>query len=152
MLQGELLRQLHEQPAAECPVADHTGEYLRRAMDNYHARRWDDALFPGNWGYDSPEEAWAVLQEHAPHFRRDVLLHGDYCLPNVMLEDWRFAGFIDVGGGGIGDRHVDLFWGVWSLGFNLKTDRWGDTFLDAYGRDMVQPEMLRAVAAAEVFL
>ena len=150
--QGEILRALHETSAASCPVADRTAEYLAEAMANYHAGRWDAALFPDNWGYRSAEEAWAVLQERAPHFRRDVLLHGDYCLPNVMLEDWRFAGFIDVGAGGMGDRHVDLFWGMWSLNFNLKTDQWGDTFLDAYGRDKVNPDMLRAVAAAEVFL
>lgn len=149
---GERLRALHETATEGQQIPDHTGAYIRQALDNYYARRWDESRFPDNWGYASAEDAWAVLQELAPHFRQDVLLHGDYCLPNVMLEDWRFTGFIDVGAGGMGDRHIDLFWGVWSLGFNLKTDKWGDTFLDAYGRDRVQPEMLRAVAAAEVFL
>ncbi len=52
----------------------------------------------------------------------------------------------------MGDRHVDLFWGVWSLQFNLKTDAYRERFLDAYGREKVQPELLRIVAAAEVFL
>ena len=150
-LLGERLRVLHEIAPAGCPV-DRTEEYLRQAEANWHARRWDASLFPDNWGYATPEEAWAVLREHAPHFRRDTVIHGDYCLPNIMLEDWRFTGFIDVDAGGLGERHVDLFWGVWSLQFNLKTDRWGDRFLDAYGRDKVQKEMLRAVAAAEVFL
>ena len=150
--QAELLRMLHETDLTGCPVPDRTGEYLRQAEANYHAGRWDESLFPDNWGYASAEEAWAVLREHAPHFRHDVLLHGDYCLPNIMLDNWRFSGFIDVDSGGAGDRHVDLFWGVWSLQFNLKTDKWGDRFLDAYGRDRVEPEMLRAVAAAEVFL
>ena len=151
-LLGERLRMLHEADPTGCPVPDRTGEYLRAAEENHRTGRWDDSLFPDNWGYASAAEAWAVLQEHAPHFRHDVLLHGDYCLPNVMLDDWRFSGFIDVDSGGAGDRHVDLFWGVWSLQFNLKTDRWGDRFLDAYGRDRVEPAMLRAVAAAEVFL
>ncbi|MBQ4193623.1 MAG: aminoglycoside phosphotransferase [Clostridia bacterium] len=32
---------------------------------------------------------------------------------------------------------------------NLKTDMWGDRFLDAYGRDAVEEERLRAAAAAE---
>ena len=68
-----------------------------------------------------------------------------------MLDDWRFSGFIDLGNGGVGDRHIDLFWGIWSLGFNLKTDRYADRFLDAYGRDRVEPELLRIVAAYEVF-
>lgn len=149
---AELLRTLHETDASGCPVPDRTSEYLYQARDNYRHRRWDDSLFPDNWGYASAEAAWAALQEYAPYFQRDVLLHGDYCLPNIMLEDWRFAGFIDVGAAGMGDRHVDLFWGVWSLQFNLKTDKWSDRFLDAYGREKIDPAMLRAVAAAEVFL
>ena len=85
------------------------------------------------------------------YLQQDVLLHGDYCLPNVILDNWQFSGFVDVDSGGVGDRHIDLFWGIWSLGFNLKTQAYRDRFLDAYGRDRVDTEMLRVVAAAEVF-
>ena len=30
---------------------------------------------------------------------------------------------LDLGAAGRGDRHFDLFWGRWSLQYNLKTDR-----------------------------
>ena len=86
-----------------------------------------------------------------------MLIHGDYCLPNVMLDGWSFSGFIDLGGAGIGDRHIDLFWSEWSIGFNLmmygekEWARYGSRFLDAYGQDKIEKERLRAVAAAEVF-
>ena len=68
-----------------------------------------------------------------------------------MLDDWKFSGFIDLGNGGVGDRHIDLFWGAWTLFYNLKTDAYCDRFLDAYGRDKIEEEMLRAIAAFEVF-
>ena len=68
-----------------------------------------------------------------------------------MLENWRFSGFIDLDGAGIGDRHIDLFWGRWSLGFNLGTYEYSDRFFDAYGRDKINEDTLRVVAAAEVF-
>ena len=68
-----------------------------------------------------------------------------------MLDNWRFSGFIDVGNGGIGDRHVDLFWGAWTLGFNLGTDMYRDRFFDAYGRDKINEEKMKVIAAAEVF-
>ncbi len=64
----------------------------------------------------------------------DVIIHGDYCLPNVIMNDFELCGFIDNGDGGIGDRHHDLAWGLWSLQFNLETDRYHEHFLDAYGR------------------
>lgn len=83
--------------------------------------------------------------------RTDTLLHGDYCLPNVIFDHWEFSGFVDLGNGGVGDAHVDLFWGAWTLTFNLKTDAYRQRFFDAYGRDKVDEEKLRLVAACEVF-
>ena len=49
------------------------------------------------------------------------------------------------------DRHIDLFWGAWTLACNLKTDAYRHYFFDAYGRDLVDDERLRIVAAAECF-
>lgn len=86
-----------------------------------------------------------------PGISDGVLIHGDYCLPNVMLDDWRLSGFVDVGDARVGDRHVDLYWGMWSLAYNLHTDRYGDRFLDAYGRGDVDPEMLQKIARQEEF-
>ena len=149
---AHLLRMLHETAPTGCPVENRTAEYLATARSNYATQNFDCALFPDNWGYASPEEAWQVLEQGSPYFKADTLLHGDYCLPNILLNQWNLAGFIDLGAGGIGDRHVDLFWGQWSLFFNLKTDRYSARFLDAYGRDVIQEELFRVVAAAEVFL
>ncbi len=72
-----------------------------------------------------------------------VLVHGDYCLPNILLNNWQFSGFLDVGGGGIGDRHLDLYWGAWSILYNLKEKRWCTRFLDAYGRSDINTDQLR---------
>ena len=148
---AQLLRQLHDTPIHGCPVADRTAEYVTTVLENHRTGRYDASLFPDNWGYASAEEAIAVVREFAPALKSDTLLHGDYCLPNIILQDWRLSGYIDLGAGGIGDRHIDLFWGVWTLFFNLKTDAWGDRFLDAYGRDRIDRELLKAIAAFEVF-
>lgn len=150
-LTAVLLRQLHETECSGCPVPDRTAEYLAHARHNYETGRFDKSLFPDNWGYASAEEAWRVLEEGGKELRSDALLHGDYCLPNIMLQDWKLSGFIDLDSAGVGDRHVDLFWGMWSLQFNLKTDAYKERFLDAYGRDVIRPELLKIVAAAEVF-
>lgn len=148
---AHLLRQLHEMDIVGCPVADRTAEYLATARRNYVNRTYDLNLFPDNWGYDTPDSAYAVVEEMGKYLKTDTLLHGDYCLPNILLKDWAFSGFIDLDTGGVGDRHVDLFWGMWSLQFNLKTDRYKERFLDAYGRDVIEEELFRVVAAAEVF-
>lgn len=148
---AELLRQLHDTDPVGCPV-NRTHDYITAANENYRLGRYDLDLFPDNWGYACPEAAFQRVLEAAPALQSDTLLHGDYCLPNIILKDGSFSGFIDLGNGGLGDRHIDLFWGIWSLGFNLKTDRWRERFLDAYGRDRVVPEILDTIGAFEVFL
>jgi kanamycin kinase len=147
---AQLLRMLHETDASGCPV-HRTADYLETARKNYEAKAYDLALFPDNWGYASPEEAWQEIERNGKFLRSDTLLHGDYCLPNIMLDHWQFSGFIDLDAGGLGDRHIDLFWGIWSLQFNLKTDRYRERFLDAYGRESVCEDVFRTVAACEVF-
>lgn len=147
---GLLLRQLHSVDISDCPV-DRTASYMADARRMYESGRYNTSLYPDNWGYATPEAAWQVIENQGHLLKRDVLLHGDYCLPNVMLDNWRFSGFLDVGQGGMGDRHIDLFWGIWSLGFNLKTDAYGDRFLDAYGREDVEKDLFRIVAAFECF-
>ena len=92
------------------------------------------------------------MAENGNCLKNDTLLHGDYCLPNILLKNWNLSGFIDVGRGGIGDRHVDIFWGVWTLFYNLKTTAFCSRFLDAYGSDSIEPDLLRLIAACEVFL
>ncbi|HHY26760.1 MAG TPA: aminoglycoside 3'-phosphotransferase [Desulfitobacterium dehalogenans] len=148
---AERLAMLHAMDYAGCPIPNHTERYLAKAEYNHHSGIFDKSLFPGNWGYASAEEAWLVVERHGHLLRTDTLLHGDYCLPNIILDDWRFSGFIDLDSGGVGDCHVDLFWAVWTLFFNLKTDKYRERFIDAYGRDKVDEDMLRIVAAVEVF-
>lgn len=148
---AELLRQLHDTDYTGCPIPDRMSTYRATAERNYRAKHYDASLFPDNWGYASAEDAWKMVDKYGHLLKTDTLLHGDYCQPNIILNDWQFSGFIDLDGGGIGDRHIDLFWGTWSLAFNLKTGAYYDRFLDAYGRDRVDPHMMELVAAFEVF-
>lgn len=145
------LRELHELRYTGCPVTNRTADYLALVEENYRTGNYDRSAFPDSFGYRSAEEAISVLREGKDALESDVLIHGDYCLPNIILDDWRLSAYIDLGNGGIGDRHIDIFWGVWTLWFNLKTDKFTSRFLDAYGRDKADPAILKIVAAAEVF-
>ena len=145
------LRKLHEIDFRDCPITDKMQEYFASAEKNYRLGEYDKSHFPDSFGYRSAEDAYAVFQSSKAILTDKVLLHGDYCLPNVILNDWKFSGFIDVGQGGVGDRHVDVFWGIWTLGFNLKTNAYRNRFLDAYGRDLIDEEKLKVIGAIEVF-
>lgn len=62
----------------------------------------------------------------------NVLVHGDYCLPNVLVHDGRLSGLVDVGGAGLGNPEDDLAAGVWTLQYNYGKG-FARTFLEAYG-------------------
>ena len=150
-LYAELLYNLHQQDFRDCPVQNRIESYTALAFENYRTGNYDKDSFPDSFGYASAEEAMAVIEKYGSALKTDTLIHGDYCLPNVMLDNWKFSAFIDVGSGGIGDRHMDLYWGCWSLNFNLKDSRWCSRFLDAYGRDHFDLEIFKAISAFEAF-
>lgn len=137
-----LLRQLHETDTAGCPVTDHTSFLLEKSEEGARIGRFDGDFFP------DAAEALHLVRQNIKYLKNDTLLHGDYCLPNVMLDNWKFSAFLDLDTGGVGDRHWDVYWGVWTLQFNLHTDAYKDRFLDAYGWDKVEQDALRIMAAA----
>lgn len=145
-----LLRELHETDGRDCPVQDRILTYAQTVKRGFHENRYEPALFKGIWEFDSYEHAKQAAREGLPLLKREVLLHGDYCLPNIILDHWKFSGYIDLGSGGIGDRHIDVLWGIWTLHYNLGTAKYTDRFIDAYGRDRIEPEKLRMVAAMEM--
>jgi kanamycin kinase len=148
---AERLAFLHSLDFAECPVQNHTERLLAKAENNKKMDTYNEDEFPDSFGYASADEAWAVVEKQSYLLKNDTLLHGDYCLPNIILNDWKFSGFIDLDNAGVGDKHVDVFWATWSLFFNLHTHEYRERFIDAYGRDKVDEDILRVVAAIEVF-
>ncbi|MBR5136621.1 MAG: aminoglycoside 3'-phosphotransferase [Clostridia bacterium] len=147
---GETLRMLHELSFDGCPVPNRTETYLATVENNYKTGQFGPMEYADAKAM-APDEAWAVVEANRQYFKQDVLLHGDYCLPNVLLQNGKFSSFIDLGNGGVGDRHIDLFWGIWTLWFNLHTDKYAGRFLDAYGRDKMEKDMLQVIYAAEHF-
>ena len=146
------LRRLHETDYTGCPIMDKTCEYLAKAEKNYFTENYDKSSFPDSFGYRCAKEAYNALVSGKNELQSKVLLHVDYCLPNTILNNWKFSGFIDVGRGGVGDRHIDIFWGTWTFWFNFKTNKYYERFLDTYGKDKIDKYKLKVVAAAEVFL
>ena len=145
-----LLRELHETDGKDCPVQDRIMTYAETVTCGFDKDSYEPDLFKEIWTFDSFSDAKRAAEEGLPLLKREVLLHGDYCLPNIILNHWKFSGYIDLGCGGIGDRHIDVVWGIWTLNYNLGTVRYTNRFMDAYGRDSIEPEKLRMIAAMEM--
>ncbi len=71
------------------------------------------------------------LRSRLPAPPAPVLLHGDPCLPNVLVINEKLSGFVDLGSAGLGDPRSDLTLALWSLEYNYGAG-WSETLLEAY--------------------
>ena len=145
---AEALKKLHATPIDGLPVSIRMSQY--RELSEGKISGYADYILMPRFMISSEEEAKAIIKENYHRIKQNTLIHGDYCLPNVILNDWGFSALIDFNLAGVGDKHIDLYWALWSLNFNLKTDAYTDCFLDAYGRENFEYDMLRVIAAFEL--
>jgi len=85
------------------------------------------------------------LVQRKPENEDAIFTHGDYCLPNIILNKdlsngSSLSGFIDWGSGGIGDSYRDLALAARSLSFNCGA-QWVPLLFEAYG--LVEPDQNR---------
>ena len=79
-------------------------------------------------------QLFAQLQAQRPGLSNDlVFCHGDYCLPNVIIQNAQAVGVIDWSGGGYADRRFDLATAVFSMRLVLQDPDCLSAFLQAYG-------------------
>lgn len=97
-----------------------------------HAVPVDDvppALAAGSWVGRRP----ANLGPRPPLSGPPVLVHGDACAPNTLVDGaGRWTGHVDLGDLGVGDRWADLAVASLSLDWNFGEGHQGELF-DAYG-------------------
>lgn len=64
-----------------------------------------------------------------------VVCHGDYCFPNVLIEDEVVTGYIDLGELNVADRWWDIAIGMWSTTWNVGPG-YEELFAASYGVDI----------------
>jgi aminoglycoside phosphotransferase len=105
----------------------------------YHpSRGWEPERIAGRFG-EILREIHSIDASACPFGEKTaglVLIHGDYCLPNVLVDERRLTGLVDVGKSGLGDPGDDLAAGLWTLHYNFGHG-YGRQFLESYGA----PEM-----------
>ena len=73
------------------------------------------------------------LESLRPQSEDLVVCHGDYCFPNILLDDaGAVTGYVDLGELAIADRWWDVTLGAWSTTWNVGPG-YEDLFYDSYG-------------------
>lgn len=142
-LEGEVLvtRALPGTSAALPPHVDDPATAVRAIAEGLRALH--DRLPAAACPFEVP---W-VPAGAPPRDGGPVVVHGDACAPNTLVGlDGRFAGHVDLGDLGVGDRWADLAVASLSLPWNFGAG-WEPLFFEAYGIEP-DPERLAWYRAA----
>ena len=128
------LRHFHDNaPVSDCPF-----DFRLPAALKHIAQRAQLGLiqpekhFHPEFQYLRLERAQSFLKERQPSSTKEVVCHGDYCVPNILFDNNRLQGFVDLGELGVADVWWDLAVATWSLNWNLGNG-WEELFLKEYG-------------------
>ena len=103
---------------AGCPDDNTLNMRLASALHNIENGLVDMSDWNDDTMFESPMELYDWLAANRPP--EDICFtHGDYCLPNVFIDDTAVTGFIDLGRGGLAGKWQDIALCVRSLRYNL---------------------------------
>jgi kanamycin kinase len=131
---GEGLRRLHDTaPVDDCPYDFGVWTALAHVQSRVDSGLVDPVRdLHEEHAHFTAESALAELRRTVPATEDLVVCHGDYCLPNVLLDGDRVTGYLDVGELGVADRWWDVAVGAWSCAWNLGAG-FEDHFYRGYG-------------------
>lgn len=117
-LLAEGLKMLQALEIIGCPFENKLEQKLTEALYNIENNLVDMDDFQKGNEFATPMELYQYLVLHKPP-EELCFAHGDYCLPNIIINGEQVSGFIDIGNAGIADKWQDIALCVRSLGYNL---------------------------------
>lgn len=141
---GKVLRDIHNINIKGCPFKQNSVNILyKKAVDNI------DVILPQvqeDYPDMSKEDILKFLKEYKP--KDKVIVHGDYSLPNILIDENGTVGLIDLGDVSISSKYFDLFYLRKSLIRNKKIDKL-DEILKNYGRIKINENYMKWISIVD---
>jgi len=126
------LRMIHETPVEDCPFDRTLEVQMEFARFNVEHDLVNEGDFDKIRRGISAEELYEELVLRKPDEEDLVFIHGDYCLPNIIINQGQVSGFVDLHRAGISDRYKDLAIAVRSIKSNIGYN-YESVFFNEYG-------------------
>jgi aminoglycoside phosphotransferase len=126
------LRMLHRIDIEACPFDERVERQIEKAERRVNQGVVDEEDFDDARRGRTARQLFGELLATRPADEDLVFTHGDFCLPNVIIDRNRIGGFVDLGRAGIGDRYRDLALAARSLAYNFGPEHVKLLF-EAYG-------------------
>ncbi|EHY5319563.1 type IV conjugative transfer system protein TraE [Escherichia coli] len=102
------LRRLHSIPVCNCPFNSDRVFRLAQAQSRMNNGLVDASDFDDERNGWPVEQVWKEMHKLLPFSPDSVVTHGDFSLDNLIFDEGKLIGCIDVGRVGIADRYQDL--------------------------------------------
>jgi len=131
---AEGLRMIHQVDSTLCPFDERLAHKISLARQRVEAGLVDESDFDEKRKGMRAGEVFKLLIESQPQGEDLVFTHGDYCLPNILIDrpHGHITGLIDWGRAGVADRYQDLALAARSLTHNFGPG-WEPLLWEAYG-------------------
>lgn len=105
------IKQMWQVNISDCPINQNLNNKLECAKDRIESKtvninEWEPSIV-GSYRFETPMQLYDWLIKNQPT-EELVFSHGDYCLPNVFIDNNKLSGFIDLGHAGIADKWQDI--------------------------------------------
>lgn len=140
-LLAEGLHQFHDLDITDCPLHEKIDDKLEYAEHNVSHDLVDEDDFDQEQQGKTAQEILDFLQNEHPPEDDLVFNHGDYCLPNILLQGNQISGFVDLSRAGISDRYNDLAIASRSIRYNLG-EQYEKLFFEMYGVKDIDEEKI----------
>lgn len=131
-LLAEGLRLIHAVDPSGCPSLRPLDVMIEGARHRLENGQVDESDFDDEQAGRTAESVFVELLTTRPSVEEHIFVHGDYCLPNILIDRGKISGFIDWGRAGIADPYQDLALAERSIIYNIGA-KWVRPFFDAYG-------------------
>ncbi|MGM0877843.1 MAG: APH(3') family aminoglycoside O-phosphotransferase [Bacillota bacterium] len=126
------LKTLHSLSIESCPFIQKLDVKIEEAKRRVENRLVDEEDFDEVRKGLKARELFEELISKKPINEDLVFTHGDYCLPNIIIDKGKVSGFIDLGRAGVSDRYQDLALAIRSITYNFGKE-YIPFFLKEYG-------------------
>ena len=120
-------------PVAQCPFDFQAAGAIAHARERVRAGIATGRDLHPEYAHLTMDAALGELERLRPASEDLVVCHGDYCFPNVLIDDGgAITGYVDLGELGVADRWWDVAVGAWSTTWNVGPG-YEDLFYETYG-------------------
>lgn len=140
-LLAEGLQMIHAVDWRDCPFMRPLDLIIADAQKRVEGGEVDENDFDDERQGWTARSAFAHMLAARPPVEEWCFVHGDYCLPNILIHNNRISGFIDWGRAGVADRYQDLALAERSILYNLSP-QWVQPFFVAYRLDDIDEERI----------